>query len=475
MTDEGRIVANTAYRVVAEVVSKLISIAFYIVLAREVGDASFGIFTFGLAFVALVTTLATFGQDAIVVREVSRRRSLVHDYFANTLALKTLLAVPVLVLAVAIATAAGMDSTTRLVILLLGVGVTAETLMATCFGVFQAFDRLGFIPVVLVLQRAAMTAVGIPVILAGGGVAAASAVYLGAALLALALAVAFLRRRVVRPRLRVEAGRWLPLMRTAAPVGFANVFSTTLFRIDTALLALLTTNAVVGDYGAAYRLFEATLFFTWSVSSVTYPLFSRLAAGEAALTFVKERALKLGLVPTVPLAVGALVLGGPVITLLYGNEFEEAGTALMLLAPAIALYPVEHVASAMLIAQDRQRIVAVVLGAVAAANVALNLVLIPLFSLNGAAAATSLSELGLTAAFLIFARRLTGPLDWLRVASGPALGGLAAGVVMLVLRDHVLVAVAAGALAYVLVLALWERRRFPEDARAVSDFILRRA
>jgi O-antigen/teichoic acid export membrane protein len=474
-TDAHGIVAKTTYLIVAEVVSKVISLAFYIVLAREVGDAGFGIFTFALAFVSLVTTLSIFGQDAVVTREVARRRELIHDLFANTVALKLVLALVALALALVIATVAGMDGETRLVVLLLGLAVTAESLMATCFAAFQSFDRLGFIPIVLVSQRTATTLVGIPVVLLAEDVALASGVYLGAAIFALVLAIALLFRSVVRPRLRVDARAWWPFMRTALPIGLSNVFSTTLFRVDALILALFASEAVVGDYGAAYRLFEATLFVTWSVTTAAYPVFARLPGTGYSLRFIHERALKLGVAPTLPIAVGALVLGPAVVTLVYGGEFEEGGLALTLLAPAIALYPIGYVTAAMLVARDRQRVVATILGVVALENVVANVIFIPLFSLNAAALNTSISELLLAISLAWFARRLTGGLDALRIAAGPAIAGGLAAVTMLLLRNQLGLAVPAGAAVYLVVLVAWERKRFPEDARAVTDFILRRA
>src|SRR5918999_6072840 len=102
-----RILANTAYRGLADLGSKIISLALYVVMARELGESGFGVFTFGLAVAMLVTALGGFGQDAILVREVARDRSRIDHYFGNTLVLKVVLAFPAL--AVAIAGAALLD------------------------------------------------------------------------------------------------------------------------------------------------------------------------------------------------------------------------------------------------------------------------------------------------------------------------------------------------------------------------------
>jgi hypothetical protein len=44
---------------------------------------------------------------------------------------------------------------------------------------------------------------------------------------------------------------------------------------------------------------------------------------------------------------------------------------------------------------------------------------------------------------------------------------------MVVLRDDLLPAVAAGGAVYVLTLALFERTAYPEDAKAIGDFLRR--
>jgi O-antigen/teichoic acid export membrane protein len=265
-------------------------------------------------------------------------------------------------------------------------------------------------------------------------------------------------------------------MRAAFPVGIASVFSTTLFRVDAALLAFFASAAVVGDYGAAYRLFETTLFLSYSVGTAVYPVFARLGPGsEPPLRVVRDGGLKLAIVATLPLAVAAAVLGPGLVPLVYGEAFDEGGIALVLLAPAIALYPIEHIAAAMLVAQRRQKIVAAVVGVVALQNVIANVLLIPVFSLKAAALNTSISEALLAVSFLYLAGRTAGGFEWARVTAGPVLAACLAGATMLLLRDMLAVAAAAGAVVYFTALVAWERRRFPEDARLVSDLLLRRA
>ena len=475
VTSAGRILANTGFRAIADVGSKVASIALYVVMARQLGNAAFGVFTFGFAFVTLVTTLANMGQPAILTREVARDHRRLHDYFANTLSLQLVLGVPALLLALGVYTAVGFESGARNVVLLLGFAVVAECLMSTCFATFQAFERLVYIPIVLIAQRWLTAGVGIAALVLGAGVETVSVIYLVGALGALALALYYLFTRVARPRLEVRLKRWWPLMRVALPVGIAGVFATILFRVDVALLGWFEDDAVVGDYGAAYRLLESTLFISWSIGTAVYPVFSRLSrTSETTIGEVFDGALKLGVALTLPLAVGAAVLAGPLIELLYGSEFEDAALPLALLAPTIVLYPPTYIAAYVLISQDRQKTLAWVYGAVAIVNIGLNLVLIPEYSLDGAAFVTSFSQLLCGAIMMTLALRASGRLDVGTILGGPVLASALAAGAMALLYDEILIAVPASVLVYAAALALFERRFHPRDYERVTRFVRRR-
>lgn len=111
---------------------------------------------------------------------------------------------------------------------------------------------------------------------------------------------------------------------------------------------------------------------------------------------------------------------------------------------------------------------------VALLNVALNLVLIPRLSLDGAAAATLISELVLVVLALVLAQRLLGRLRLMAMASGPLVAGAAMGIVMIALNGELLLTLPLGTLAYLLVLCAFELRRFREDAEVARSILRRR-
>src|SRR5215213_2347068 len=97
-----RIAHGTLIRAAGELTAKLASVVFFVVLARELGDTGFGDFIFGVSLSTVVLSVAGFGTDELLAREVARDRSQADGLYANILALKSNLVCFLLVVIAAI-------------------------------------------------------------------------------------------------------------------------------------------------------------------------------------------------------------------------------------------------------------------------------------------------------------------------------------------------------------------------------------
>jgi len=98
--------------------------------------------------------------------------------------------------------------------------------------------------------------------------------------------------------------------------------------------------------------------------------------------------------------------------------------------------------------------------------------IIPVFSLYGAAIATSTSQVLVAVSLLYFARETAGRTNWVFVLSGPVLATVAAAATMIWQRS--LAGLAIGILAYVFVLVSFEYTRYAADLRFLSSRLLRK-
>jgi O-antigen/teichoic acid export membrane protein len=388
----GRLVANALYRTVSDLASKLALAVLYIVMARQLGTEGFGVFSFAFSLAVLVTTLANFGEDKLLVRSIARDGAALNRTFADTLALQGSIGLGALVITEALLPFTGVAETTQIVVALLGLAIVLDVLTSTHLAIFQAREKMALIPAVIVPQRLGVAVVGTYALFRGVDVIGVAIIYLVGSLLALPLAIALLRNEVARPPMRLRVKHWPRLLVAALPIGMATAFATILFRVDMVMLRGYESAHAVGAYAGAYRLFEMTLFLSAGVGASALPAFSRMGADLPALRALLRKTLLLVLVPSVPLAIIAAAFPEELLHLAYGGGYDSAADALRLLAPAVVLYPISFLCGYMLVAQGHVRPLVTVYGIVAAENVALNLVLIPAFSLQGAALGTTISE-----------------------------------------------------------------------------------
>jgi O-antigen/teichoic acid export membrane protein len=122
-------------------------------------------------------------------------------------------------------------------------------------------------------------------------------------------------------------------------------------------------------------------------------------------------------------------VAGPAVELLYSSRFSASAAVVRILVPGIVLFSAARVLGNDLAARGRPLVNSGIAGASVACNIALNLVLIPRYGINGAAWASTASYSVLFATTLFIYRRVAGvPVRAVLVptrADGPAYLGLA--------------------------------------------------
>jgi O-antigen/teichoic acid export membrane protein len=462
------IARNAAVGVAAEVISKITSVVLYAVMARKLGQSGFGEFTFVISLCMLLIVLAGPGTNDILTREIARDRTTLPRLLWSAVGVKSALGVPAVALAYLIVLVSGYDTDVQLAVVLLGVSQLVETVSKSLQATFLAYDDLRPVAKALLLQRTATTIVGIAVLATGGGLVSISAVFL----LGAVLAVVYLFRQLISLRgwvpvtLSLTAARQLYVV--AFPLGLSAVFTTVLFRVDAVILAWFKPEAIVGLYGAAYRMLDSTLFLSWTFVSALMPTLSRGGKGQAAAF---QGGAKVLLAVLAPIGLTFALFAEPIMRTVYGSGYTDGATALRLLGGTAMLFGLSHLAQTTLVAQDRQKVIPWLTGGFALQNVALNLALIPPLSLEGAALATTITEVTRCAVLFVLAR--PGHISLVRIAIGP----VGAGFVMVgiwALNLPGLVALLIAPVAYAGTLYLIESRLYPADLTLLKELVLRR-
>ena len=469
-----RALANTVFRAAGELSGKLATFVMFAVLARALGEESVAAYVVAFAYVQVVTVLIDLGFDRVVIRHIALDNAAMPSMFTNVVALKLLLFIPVTAASWGLAGLIGYDETTRLAIYALSLGLLLDSLNRTTTQVLNALERGGLISIAIIVQRVGGAALGVAALVAGWGVVAVCLGYSVGSALGLGVAIVLMVRHVGRPARRTDRRRWRPLLRESVPFALYDSLGFVMTKVDTLVLSLLASQAAIGLYGGASRLYEASWFATFSLNGAFQAMYTYLTpTTEPDIGTVFERSVKLALTVLMPISVAYMMIPGPLCALLFGEDFREAGESLRLLAPAVALMGVVSLASTLVALRLGPRTLIGVTGGIVVVNVALTFALVPGLGAPGAGLAMSLTLALFAAISVRLAAREVGGVNALRMTASPLLAGGAMALAMAAIPLPA-VALAAGGLVFALTFGVVERLVAPDDLRFIVGFVRRR-
>jgi O-antigen/teichoic acid export membrane protein len=466
MSTSRRIAFGTLARSTGEAAGKLASLVFFIVIARHLGEEQFGDFIFGMSLSTVLLLVAGLGMQEMIGREVAKDARRADDLVWNVAVIKAIGAVVVLLVIAAVVALQGRDLESAAAILIVSVGISFEYQAGTLYAVFDGRERQQYVATTLIVNRISTAAMGIAAAAAGASLVTIAVLFTAGSALGVVTAYWLMHRFVLQPRTRVVPREWGPLIRSSVPLGIMSLLGTVVFRTSVVLIGLIAAgSAAVGEYGAAYRLVEATLFIPTSFNVAVLPWFSR-QDGRGAVPIARgfEMAIKTVLALVLPLGVVFAVFAEPLVQTLYGTEYAEAVEPLRILALLTVLWGVNTTVLTVLVSRNRPDLFTLpaVLGLVPL--VVLSLVLIPAEGANGAAIAASVAGACVAVVAVVRTAHLLGRVSWVRVTTAPVAAGTVMALCAAALSGVPWVAAAiASAVTYGATFLLVERAFAPAD------------
>lgn len=444
-----RVASTTAVQLAGKCAVLAIGLVSIAVLTRYLGPGDYGRYTLALMYMQLFAVLADVGLFTTVVRDISKDPSRTERLVGNTLTLRLLLSLVVIVLASGVSLLLPYEYDVRVAILLAGGPLLFGMLTSTFVAVFQSRLRMARAVAGDVLGRA--VALGMALLVAGldlGFYAVMGAAAAGT--FATLVATWLLSRGVVAVRFRVELAVWRRLLAASLPLGLALAVNELYFRADTLIISFYEPYQQVGLYTLAYRILELTLALGTIFLITVFPLLSEAVAHDEprALRAIQS-STDLFVILGAPLIAGGLVLAPEIIQLAGGADFADAATPLRILLVAGALAWINGVFGFALIAKDRQASALWLNMSGLTFNVGLNFLLIPRYGIVIAAVVTVASELLILAGSYALMRRHFAFFPAFRTLLPASAAAAAMGGLLWLLRDvPVAVLVPLGAAGY---------------------------
>ncbi len=432
----------------ARFTAKAIAFIAAVLIARRLGAEDFGIFTFAFAATTLAVVIFQAGLTNLVVREIARDRAQAPHYLTMSLLVRTAGGFAVVGVCLGIYAVTGAPGAAAAAIA--GGALGLSGLVTSFTEVFQAFERMEFVAVVLAFNNLLLLGLIVYADHIRAGVMTMLGIYAAANALSIIPAAVICGVKFARPAGRVAWRDLKRFCRAAVPFSFSALVAGLFWRSDRILLKLFAGDRAVGIYGAASSLVEGLVLVSGSFREAVFPVLSRFwPSSPDPFRDASRTAFKFLVALALPIGVGTALVAHKLFPFIYGAGYAEGWPVLAVLIWALVAIFIRELTAATLFAFNLEKLVLASNALGAAASVAVNAALIPRFSFMGAAAAGVLTALATTAFNLvIIATKVRKLYPW-RLALRPALAAALMAAALYASRHwHVLFTIALGAAVY---------------------------
>jgi O-antigen/teichoic acid export membrane protein len=401
----GIVVRGVGLAATGFLLTNLLTLAFYVALARLATPRDFGVLAAGSV---LIYFSATFVESGLAAALIRRREGV--DEAANT------------VLVATVAAGAGFALIALAAAPLVGhfFGSTEITHVAAAMSGILFVRSVGIVPSTLLQKRFSFVrrVVVTPAGVLGFGIAAVVTCANGwgvwglvlgsyvSTVVEVILAWAFVRWR---PRLRLASvSMWRDLAAFGRHVVAADVVMGIGDKADSVVIGRLLSTAALGQYRYAWRVAALPLAAIVNVGAyVLYPAFAAIASDDERFRGAFMRALRWLSIVALPASLILLPLGEPLVVLVFGEQWRPAGRAVAAMCAFAAGHTYDSLASEAWKAAGRPDLLVRMHVLSAASLVALMLAFVPV-GLTGMGVALSLSSIAVAAYALRGAGRVVG-------------------------------------------------------------------
>jgi len=391
---------NTSWLFAEKILRMVVGLFVGVWVARYLGPDKFGLFSYAQSFVGLFTAIATLGLDGIVVRELVKYPQKERELIGTAFYLKLIGAfLTLIVLYIAIYFTSN-DHFTNILIFII-----ASTTIFQSFNVvdmyFQSKVMSKYVVYANIISLFISSLVKITFIFMNAPlIAFAWVVLFDSFVLACGFVYFFFKHSKFNIyNLIFKSEIAISLLKDSWPLVLSGMVIAIYMKIDQVMIKEMMSSEAVGQYAAAVRISEAWYFIPMVIASSLFPAIINAKKQSEELYYARlQKLYDLMVWMAIAIALPMTFLSDWVINLLYGNQYSQAGSVLMIHIWAGVFVFLGVASGKWFVAENLQKYSFYRTFSGAVLNIILNFILIPKFGINGAAMATLASQM--TAAYL---------------------------------------------------------------------------
>lgn len=386
---------NTSWLFLEKVIRMTLGLIVGVWVARYLGPERFGLLSYVQSFIGLFAAVATLGLDQIIVRELLKGESKNINIIYTSFWLKLIGAFILLIMLSIAINFTSNDYYINTLIFIIASGT-----------VFQSFNVIDFYFQSKVLSRYIVYANSFTLLISSGIKillifhnasleAFAWVFFLDSLLLAFGYIYFYITKSSVKSFniFIFDKNLAISLLKDSWPLILSGVIISIYMKIDQVMIKEMLDNQSVGQYAAALKLSETWYFIPMAITASLFPAIINAKNKSNEIYYNRlQKLYDLMVWLAVIIALPMTFYSNWVIELLYGQDYNAAGTVLMIHIWS-AVFVFLGVASSKWFVVENLQIYSLyrtLAGVII--NIVLNYFIIPIYGINGAAFATLVSQ-----------------------------------------------------------------------------------
>lgn len=400
-----RVISNIGWLFADKILRMGVGLFVGVWVARYLGPEQFGLMNFATAFVAIFAGMANLGLQSIVVRELvsaSEERFEIVGTATVILLISGLCGYILLILGIVI-----LRSSDYLAIMLVVIYGAILLIKSTDIIIYWYESQTMSKHVVWIqnLVFVIFAAIKILLIQQNATIEAFALAFVGEAFVVSITIAAIFNRKVIKlKQLKFNLNRAKSILTQSWPLLLSSIAIMIYMKVDQIMLAQMVGNEAVGIYSAALRISEIWYILPAIIVSSVFPSLTKIYESDSEKFDNNLQKLYRILIWTaILIAILITISAEGIISKLYGESYIAASTVLIWHIWGAVFVFFGTAWTKWLVLQGFQKDAAKLHAMTLAANIILNLILIPQFGAPGAAMATTISySLGHTVFMLFF-------------------------------------------------------------------------
>lgn len=388
-----KIFTNSIWQITSRLVSAAVGIGSAMILTRYLGPTGYGEFNSVIVYVSLFVVIADLGVYQILLRELSQNQADREKILGNVFVWRVISSLITFILAAIVSFALPYRDLIKYLILIECARGFVYAIRAFYVVDFQLKLRMDIASVGDILNRVVFIVLIYFAAKYNLGLLVIFVFIFFSTLVDISWIYYNFKKISGKFKYGFDKKYLKSFLKESVPLGIGGLLGMIHFKGDTFLLSLLKPQADVGIYSASYRVFENLVFLPSVFLGLTFSRLANLAQNniEDFKSFFQKN-LNILIICAIPLTVFFAMYAPEVVKIIAGKQFYGSIYPTKVLAFAIIPIFIACPFLQLFVALKKQMTLVWTTLFIVVLNIILNLIFIPIYSYNGAAVITLITE-----------------------------------------------------------------------------------